>query len=582
MPVDARRAAPRPALSAVLALIPSLVVVLALHRHVFRGLVPTKLSTLYSHDQLGYLAIVTNVARGHSAGLEPDTMSGQNPYPSGYYIAVGTVARVLHLQPVTAWNLVSMLLQIVAFTLLGIAVATIAHRAWTAILGALVPLTGAAASLVAGSWMIPINHQGALWGPFGVLFPMNGETAGLCAIIMGISLVALAWARPDVPRQPRTALTVSGVLLLGIAANFQTYSFLTGTYVVGVVLVTIALLRDRAWRTAMVSVALLLVVVLFGPLVAHIAGSLAALGFGVLPMLPGALVLVRRGSWRVLTYPILYALAAAPMILSTLEARDTPFMRYRVTSNVALGVAKWETLAASGPLLLIMAGIVVLGLRRHNAVVSGIGIGFPIAWALVSLNDCWGANAEPYRFWIDAYLLGLVLALIAFAACWGSPDANTVRHAGKDLVIGSVVVALAWTLSLGDARLFLCDTNVAATWDPGSADSHDIVQAVGDIEPHDGRLWTTNCTDIRTVKVLTGAPVSYYHLGMAWPDDREAVDLAMQAANERRIDVSVLREAGVHWVLTRNGCDPTPPESLVEVRTAGDVTLWQVRGDASA
>lgn len=571
------RPAPHPVLTAALALLPAVIVVIALHRHVFRGLVPARLSTLYDHDQLGYLAIVTNVAHGHGAGPEPDTISGLNPYPSGYYTLVGTVARVLHVAPVTAWNGTSMALQVMAFTVLGVTVAALTRRSWTAALGALVPLTGAAARLVTGIWLIPINHQGALWGPFGVLFPMNGETAGLCAVVTGICLLALAWARPGAAPTARSLLTLGGAALLGVAANFQTYNFLTGTYVVGAVIAVAGLVHHRARRDTLLTALLLVAMVVLGPVVAHVAGSLAALVFGLVPMVPGALLLVRRAGWRVVVFPLVFALAAAPMILSTLAVRNTPFMRYRVTSNVALGVEKWQTLAASAPLLAVMAALAVIGWRRRDAITVGIGIGFPISWALVSLNDLWGANAEPYRFWIDAYLMGLVLALLAFARCWGAAPGHG-RRAGRGLVVVTLAAALMWAVSLGDVRAFLSDPKAAATWDPGSAHSRDIVAAVGDLQPGQGRLWMTSCNDVREVKVLTGAPVAYYHLGMAWPDDRSAVDAATAAANEHRIDVPVLRAASVRWVLTEEGCDPVPPAGLTPVRTAGDLTLWRVDG----
>lgn len=573
--------------TAVLALASAIPTVLLIHRPVFDGLRPSRLPTLYDNDQLGYLAIVTNVAHGYSPKLEPDTISGTNPYPSGYYTIVGLVARVLHLAPVTAWNTVSMLLQIVAFAALGAAIAAITRRPWAALFGPLIALTGCMSWFWARTWMTPINHQGALWGPFGVLFPQNGETAGLSMLVTAMSLFALAYARSDVPVRQRRLLTVAACACAGIAANFQTYGFLTGTYILSGIVAATALLRWRSVRGAVASLLLLVAVCLLGPAVAERGSSLAALVFGLAPMIPGAVVLLRRLGASVLTYPVVFALCAAPMILSTIAVRDTPFMRYRVESNVGLGVASWQTLLTSAPLLLLMAGLLLVGLRRRDALVAGTGASFLVTWPLVSLNDLWGANAEPYRFWIDAYLLGLVALALAVARAASArrgdeQEAHAARRGRRRDSIGAglrILVAasfLFWAASLGDIIGFEKDPNVAAVWDPGSQESQDIRGAVGTITPSQGRLWGTSCVDLRRIKVITGAPVAFYHLGMAWPDDKAEVDSLSAHAAAREIDVPSLRSAQVRWVVTRNGCDAQVPSQLREVRTRGDYTLWEV------
>lgn len=607
MPPARRLSAPQRRASVLLAFATATAVTLLLHRQVFAGLVPSKLPTMYDNDQLGYLAIVTNVAHGHAAALEPDTLSGINPYPSGYYTAVGLVARVLGIAPVTAWNSVSLLLQIIAFGTLGVSIAVVSRRPWAAVVGPLVMITGCGAWLQTGAWLLPINHQGALWGPFGVLFPQNGETAALCAIVTGMALLGLALGRPQIPVNLRRLLILAACACAGAAANFQTYGFLTGAYVVSAAVAASALWHWRAARAAVASLVLLLVVVLVGPVVAGVGGTLAALVFGLIPMIPGAVVLVRRIGPAVIAYPLAYAACAAPMILSTLAVRDTPFMKYRVSSNIALGVTSWPTVGASAPLLLLMIAVAVAGIRRGDAIAAGIGTSFPIAWPLVALNDLWGANAEPYRFWIDAHLLGLVLLVLALARlsrpataiasarraakAWdpGTRGAHLRREAPESLpaptrgrrrppVALIAVAALLWAMSLGDVSSYLRDTNIADTWDPGSESSQQIIAAAGEISPADGRLWSTACLDSRRVKILTGAPVARYHLGMAWPDDREAVDRAMQASDARSIDPEVLRAAQVRWVLTADTCDPALQAPFEKVRTVGDVTLWELSG----
>lgn len=608
----------RRGVAVVLATISAFVAVVVLHLPTFaHGILPTSLPLLYSNDQLGYLSIVTDVAHGYGAGAEPMTLTGSNHYPSGYYSFVGLIAHVTGLAPVTAWNLTSMTIQMIAIGVLGFAISVLSSRTWTALLGPLPLLVGTFSWLLAGDWKTDINIQGALWGPFGVLFPNNGETAGLSVIIIVLSIGAIVWARPA-GRRRRLVVSSVGCALLGLTANFQTYSFLSGVYVVAGLAAAYVLATWRSRITGVLTAVCAVAVMILGPLVASTVGSLPALFVGLLPAVPAAILLIRRAGPVCLIPPALLALFAAPMIFGTLAAATSgdPFMSYRTSSNVGLGVVRWTTLWTSLPVLCLAVALGLHGSRHRRPWLVAVGFALPLTWILISINDVWGANAEPYRFWINGHLFLCVAIALSIATLWhgipsSSPDApRSIEGTEDDGSAGSAAAwapsspfsarrsAVRWTIVAGvlaaltfpDFARWTSDPAVRENWYPGDVRSQAVGAALTGLRPEDGLVVTAPCIDPRTAKVVSGAPIASYYLGMAWPERRNEVQIVMDDRDEQVLDRSHLADADVRWVLTDSTCDDSWAGStgLVESRTVdygaaegtgGTVTLWAVEPD---
>ena len=58
----------------------------------------------FSHDQLSYAAIATNVSQGHFAVVEPLTESGISHYPSLWYYVIGSISWLTHLPVWIVWT----------------------------------------------------------------------------------------------------------------------------------------------------------------------------------------------------------------------------------------------------------------------------------------------------------------------------------------------------------------------------------------------------------------------------------------------------------------------------------------------
>jgi hypothetical protein len=199
------------------------------------------------------------------------------------------------------------------------------------------------------------------------------------------------------------------------------------------------------------------------------------------------------------------------------------------------------------------------------------------ALPLLALNDVWGANAEPYRFWIEGILLGGVLSVFALCRLAGivlvpgraeKPSATEPRWLKRGFVASLLIIALLWTASLPDWVNSLKDPAMQAVWNPSTPREQAIETLAREatLRPGEGLLTTELCIDNRTVKVLSGSPVANYHLGMAWPADRAAIDDIVKARDAEELDPPAMRESNTRWVLTDSNCD-----SDWATRYAGDL-----------
>lgn len=520
--------------------------------------------TFVAGDQLGYLAISADVAQGRLDRFEPYTETGVNSYPRGYYTAIGLVARLLHVAPVTAWNLVAIVLQVVMVAVVALLVVQLTRRPWTALAVPVVFLAGPFAWIFQpGQWRIIFDSHSTLWGPYGVNAPLNAETAGLAFGATALGLLGLAWLVPRSPRA-RLVLTIVAALIIGGSANGQTYSFLSIVYVVAALVGTATLVAGRRWLLLGLSGVLIGVVYLVGPVVAGAAGQLPTLVFGLLPFVPGVLVLaVQAGRW-VWMIVALVAAAALPQLWTTISdvrAAD-PFLLYRVVSNKDLGVDFWQAVLSGGAVLIPLLCLLGLGLVRRQPVLIAIGGAVPVVWLYLMTNDVWGANAEPYRFWIELLHLGGVTLLIGIALVFApasnlstpaaprrAPTTTISRRQG--VAVAGIWLALV-ALSLPDYVRWATDPLVQQVWNTGTSRMRALdvtsTRATGG-----GLVLTDICINPQSVKTLSAVPVAYYRMGMAWPKDRAAVDAALRA-RKTQLTTPVAARAGVRWILTDSSC----------------------------
>ncbi len=582
-------------------------------------------------DQLAYMSMVKNASQGELANVEPFTETGVNQYPHLYYTVLGLISRAFGLHPVAAWQIVGVLVQLLLVAVLGAVLIRVSGRWWSALLAPLPFVLGTYSWLRGDGWFTPLESHAVVWGPFGVLFTLNGESVSLCLASVALLGLIVVWFRPASPRT-RVLVTAGASLLIGVLANVQTYSFLAAVYVVVYVLAVWAILRRRSVVLAVVTAVLVPVTFLLGPGIAASAGQLPTLVFGMLPAVPGLLAVTFSTRGRVLGYVALAVLGASPQVVLTVVGVVTgdPFLSYRTASNRDLGVEPLVGWTSALPLLLPLAVLLWAALRARRAPVVAYVLGMSAAWLVLASNDLWGANAEPYRLWINLFFyVGVTIlpvgALVLRSpvpapghavpgTAGGTPDADDAADADANGVdadadadaaeaedaaprrrrsipiavatVVAVVVALGstvdWVRFSGDSAF-----HQVLAFDTPRDDA--LTEVVAERPDPELLLGMDPCIDAQQLKILTGAPLAHYHVGMAWPTAYQPLARYMESRIAGALDADALAEADGGYVLTDSACGADWPtryaDLLVPVAQEGyetadgkdaTVALWAI------
>lgn len=353
------------------------------------------------------------------------------------------------------------------------------------------------------------------------------------------------------------------------------------------VLGTFAFLGGEAWFTSKVAAAWALVRWRH-----RIAIVLSIL---LLPAIPGLILLLVRAGPIVLAYFGIAVLAAAPQVVFTVLgiASDDPFLSSRVASNQNLGVEPGSGLLGAVVLLLPLASLAAAGVIRRPLWIA-YPIGAATTWFILATNDVWGPNAEPYRLWIDSFLLvavGLLPLFVTAAIDLARPGESSSDRAGaaRGLRVGTAVVAalvaVTAVASATDWVRFYQDDEIHGVFiftDSRSAAHSDLATRADD--GSGDLVGMDTCVDPQIVKLNSGAPVAFYNLGMAWPEERDAVQSFLADRAEGDVDLDTLRVAGIGWMLTDSACGDGWEEQfdaeldVVDraVYDGGVATLWRV------
>jgi hypothetical protein len=229
-----------------------------------------------------------------------------------------------------------------------------------------------------------------------------------------------------------------------------------------------------------------------------------------------------------------------------------------------------------------------------------------VAWFLLAGNDRWGANQEPYRMWIDCFMLvatTLLPLMLSVARRYlvktpepalgtlplpiepaRDPAATPVAPRARLIAIGaiSVVLAVAVVSAADWGRFFVANlrTQMVDLESPRELAVAEAVQGM----TGDSLLMVDPCINPLYVKATTGAPIAWMNLGMAWPDEYEAVLGLIGARATEDLDLSAATRADVGWLLTDSTCESDWPDrysenlELVDEVDAPDgvtISLWR-------
>ncbi len=536
----------------------------------FRGYFPS--------DQLSYAGVAASAKSGQLGLVEPFTQTGLSFYPSWWYKLVGLFAGAADLEIAAAWSILGIGVVIGAVLFIGFAAWRISGKAWAPLIVAILLWIGPLSSILFDNWFANFNSHAVLWGPYGALYPLNGEAAGLalgsCALVLGF------WTsvRPSWPNGVRIGLFGLSALLLGVIANFQTYSFLTLTAIALWVLAVGGLLKARQRSLVIAVVVLVVAVAIVAPFIRGTVGALPIYVLMLLPTLPGIWPLL-KGHVMVATVSVVAFLAgAAPQIawmISGTLAKD-PFLVYRVDQSGDLGVPIWAFLLLGSPVLLVWGAILRVQIKRRRNYETALLVGWFSAFTLLSFNNVWGFGQEPYRFWIDSVIVFAFIAAVSMPA--GDVKEYFADNAAKVLTVSAVVLLAASLWNVGGFRSYVVEQG---NIDMESAQLISLAELVGTNTTGNGLLSAEPCLDPRIVKVVTGVPVAFYNLGLAWPEKKIEIDAVIAAGDAGVLDTDLMRSAGISYLLTDSSCptawDPSTKMGVAEIAQTNylvDAEVW--------
>lgn len=555
----------------------------------------------FPYDQYSYLAIAVNVKNGNMAAVEPFTETGTNHYPRLYYVFLGLLARLFNTDVVATWQVAGLAIQFVMVAAISWLLIRLTGRPIFGALGFVPSIVGTFAMAATGNWHHSLDNHGVLWGTFGVLFTLNGESAALSIAVTAICLLVgvtfpLLDGRASASAKSRTAVVIIAAAAVGALANVQTYSFLTAVYLLVYATGAYGLLKyGRKWHSA-VSIGLLAAVLLGGTTIAAAAGPLVTLMAGLLAAAPGFVLVLFRYKAPVIAACMSLALAASPTIVGTLLglADKDDFLTYRELSSNALGVPLWTGLLGALIPLLMVGLIFWAGVVQGNKAWLAFSLGTVFAWPLVSSNDIWGANQEPYRFWIDSFTMVTAAAVPVFCqvVLWSwrlwrersrsqanviqSPErskspATVATGVGRSPVVAftaCVTVVVAIAVSLADYSKFseyVHDYGTASFNDPQAlaiksaakplTEPDSDMRVTVDSEGQASELVMFDpCISPFRVKALTGLPTAFYNLGLAWPKNEKEIREILVQRSKGSFAQPAAEKVDVRYVLTDTGC----------------------------
>ena len=530
----------------------------------------------FSNDQLSYAAIAVNSSQSIGSSAEPLTGTGVSFYPSGWYHFLGLVNNVTGVPINLLWQVLGLAAIGIAIAILGLIAHTLSRRWWAPILPALALFTGTLSTFIHDYWYTSLSAHAVIWGPFGTLFTLN---SGAIALMSGTVALALILWHLLAPSRSNTRIFIAAALI-GLLANLHTYAFFTTASFAAAFITLTALITAKSRRRTVLVIAATGLVLVFGNPIAALIGPLPLFALLLLVAAIAAYPFIKSNLHTTFSLIALAGIAASPQVIRTLLgiASQDEFLAYRQGSSLDLGVPLIAAAVAAVPLILFAIYILFVSRampQQSQEVIYSFFAATAIGAVIMSTNDLWGFNQEPYRFWLQYSIITgfLISILLAYALSFQQ------KRTGLAVL---VVALLLWLISLADFAGFFSyarEQGVLPTQDSRALAIQELTQEI----PSGSRelILSSRCTDPQLLKLITSRPVAFFNYGLAWPDNREEV----RDLNERLTGNTLigLQAAQVGYVITDSNCDSdwAYTEAGINIISitpydSGALTLWRV------
>ena len=532
----------------------------------------------FSNDQLSYAAIAVNSSQSIGSSAEPLTGTGVSFYPSGWYHFLGLVNNVTGVPVNLLWQVLGLATIGIAIAILGLIAHTLSRRWWAPILPGLALFTGTLSTFIHDYWYTSLSAHAVIWGPFGTLFTLN---SGAIALMGGTVALALILWHLLAPSRSNTRIFIAAALI-GLLANLHTYAFFTTASFAAAFITLTALITAKSRRRTVLVIAATGLVLVFGNPIAALIGPLPLFALLLLVTAIAAYPFIKSNLYTTFSLIALAGIAASPQVIRTLLgiASQDEFLAYRQGSSLDLGVPLIAAAVAAVPLILFAIYILFVSRvmpGRSQEVIYSFFAATAIGAVIMSTNDLWGFNQEPYRFWLQYSIITgfLISILLAYALSFQQ------KRTGLAVL---VVAVLLWLISLADFAGFFSyarEQGVLPTQDSRALAIQELTKEI----PSGSRelILSSRCTDPQLLKLITSRPVAFFNYGLAWPDNREEIKNLTQADRMTGDTLIGLQAAQVGYVITDSNCDSdwAYTEAGINIISitpydSGALTLWRV------
>lgn len=526
-------------------------------------------------DQVSAQAIAQNVVSGLPSLAEPFTATGHLYWPSGYYQVIGHVAKTLGWSVPTTVTACGLLTISVMVIVLGMLAYRLSGRRWWSPILVIVPSCLGTFSQVTGhSWFNPVNDS-VLWGPFGPLYALAGETAALATVILSGSILIAAVCR-GIERKGSRALILAAGLCLGLTAELHAYPFICGAalLVLGVAGAGLALAPTQ--RRLALTAAGLVAMFVIGPLIRHTVGPLEAFVVLLLPAGPGLAIVVRRHPRLVLSTVGVVVVAALPELiyLAIGYARHDPFLEFRQNASGRVTVPFLSSLQSSLPLLAIATAVVWRAWQRGHLPVVGAVTAMIACVYLLGGNQAWGLGQEPNRMWIDSVTIVAFLLVPLAAWTYGARAPSTARKPmSRRATLAALSAALiVYGLGTADVVKFWTSVRADGSFAAFTPDTAALQRATAQV---DGVIGFDPCADPIIGKLATGRRVAWYNAGQSWPANKGTIQAFLDQRNSGKLDVAALRAGVLSAIVTKDSCAAAWPTRYAhDLQQITHVAFW--------
>ena len=532
----------------------------------------------FSNDQLSYAAIAVNSSQSIGSSAEPLTGTGVSFYPSGWYHFLGLVNNVTGVPVNLLWQVLGLAAIGIAIAILGLIAHTLSRRWWAPILPGLALFTGTLSTFIHDYWYTSLSAHAVVWGPFGTLFTLN---SGAIALMGGTVALALILWHLLAPSRSNTRIFIAAALI-GLLANLHTYAFFTTASFAAAFITLTALITAKSRRRTVLVIAATGLVLVFGNPIAALIGPLPLFALLLLVAAIAAYPFIKSNLYTTFSLIALAGIAASPQVIRTLLgiASQDEFLAYRQGSSLDLGVPLIAAAVAAVPLILFAIYILFVSRvmpGRSQEVIYSFFAATAIGAVIMSTNDLWGFNQEPYRFWLQYSIITgfLISILLAYALSFQQ------KRTGLAVL---VVALLLWLVSLADFAGFFSyarEQGVLPTQDSRDLAIQELTKEI----PSGSRelILSSRCTDPQLLKLITSRPVAFFNYGLAWPDNREEIKNLTQADRMTGDTLIGLQAARVGYVITDSNCDSDWAYTEAGINMisitpydSGALTLWRV------